>query len=207
MRNIIDYNYYIFDLGGIIINIDYTRSIQAFEDLGIPNFDKLYNQFTQTDIFDLFETGKISAQHFINKLLDHLPSGISPNKVVSAWNAMILDAPKERIQLLQQLRSSGKQIYMLSNINEIHHERAWREWAKSSSLMPEEIYNKLYLSHQIGLRKPNTEVFEFVCKDIGIQPEQALFVDDSIQHIESARNFGLNTVHLTGEMEFVQLFS
>jgi len=207
MQEIHDFDYYILDLGGIIINIDYTLSIKAFKDLGIPNFNELYNQFAQSDIFDQFETGKISAQHFINKLLDHLPSGTSPNKVVAAWNAMILDAPPHRIELLRQLRASGKQIYMLSNINEIHHERAWREWAKSSAAMPEDIYNKLYLSHQIGLRKPDQDVFEFVCNDIGIEPAQALFIDDSIQHIESARKFGLNTIHLTDGMEFSQLFS
>ncbi len=207
MRDPKSFDHYILDLGGVIINIDYYRSIHAFEALGIPEFNALYNQFAQSQIFDQYETGKISSQQFINKLLDHLPAGITPNKVVSAWNAMILDVPAVRIELLLKLREEGKKLYMLSNINEIHQDRAWREWRKTSDVLPEEIYHKLYLSHIVGMRKPNTDIFQFVCKDIGIEPQEALFIDDSIQHIEGAKKIGLNALHLTEDMDITQLFS
>ena len=87
----------IFDLGGVIINLDYQKTISAFQQLGMSNFEQVYSQMAQTDLFDLYETGQISTQHFINLLLPHLPVGTSPNKVVAAWNAMILDVPLKKI--------------------------------------------------------------------------------------------------------------
>jgi hypothetical protein len=75
----------IFDLGGVIINLDYKRTIHAFEQLGMEDFHTIYSQATQTNLFDDFETGKISAQRFINSLLPYLKPGTTPNKVVHAW--------------------------------------------------------------------------------------------------------------------------
>ena len=90
----------LFDLGGVLIRLDYQRTITAFKQLGISNFDELYTQANQQQLFDLFETGMISPQRFINQLLDFLPNGASPNQVVNAWNAMILDVPDASIDVL-----------------------------------------------------------------------------------------------------------
>jgi len=90
----------IFDLGGVILNLNYQLTIEAFKSLGIEDFDKMYSQAKQNDLFDRFEIGQISSQYFINSLLPFLPNGTSPNKVVNAWNAMILDFPQERLRLI-----------------------------------------------------------------------------------------------------------
>jgi len=90
----------IFDYGGVIINIDYQATIEAFNALGTIDFEEIYSQASQSNLFNQIETGEISGQYFINQLLDYLPSGASPNKVVAAWNAMIKDVPKDRIELL-----------------------------------------------------------------------------------------------------------
>ena len=112
----------IFDFGGVIINIDYFATIRAFESLGIRDIATIYSQQAQSDLFNDFETGKISPQKFINSLLDMLPPGTSPNKVVSAWNAMLLDIPVERISFLQTLKSKYK-IYLLSNTNQLQRSK------------------------------------------------------------------------------------
>jgi len=85
----------IFDFGGVIININYNDTIEAFKALGIEDFESMYTQAQQSDLFNQIETGEISAQRFINGVLDYLPSGTSPNEVVAAWNAMIKDVPKK----------------------------------------------------------------------------------------------------------------
>lgn len=196
----------VFDFGGVIINIDYELTIEAFKKLGIDNFEALYSQANQSNLFDDIETGKISPQHFINGLLDLLPSGISPNQVVHAWNAMLLDIPKDRIQLLKEL-SSNYRIFLLSNTNSIHIDAALRTWNKVSDTPMESIFETIYFSHKIGMRKPNMEIFNYVCNEHRLSKDETLFIDDSIQHIEGAKKSGLQTLHLTGGLNIQDVFS
>lgn len=197
----------IFDFGGVLINIDYSATIRAFQKLGIHDFDGMYSQAMQSNLFDELEIGKISPQRFINGLLDFLPAGTSPNKVVEAWNAMILNVPPSSIELLKQLKSQGYTLFMLSNTNEIHINAAYREWDKVSDERPQALFNHVYLSNEIGMRKPNSEIFEFVCQEQAFKPSETLFIDDSIQHIEAAKKVGLNTFHLTPDQSLQDLFS
>lgn len=196
----------IFDFGGVLINIDYQATIDAFRALGNDDFEQLYSQAQQSDLFDAIETGRISPQHFINGLLNLLPKGTSPNQVVHAWNAMILDVPAHRIEFLQELKKTHR-IYLLSNTNSIHIDKALREWNAASDLSIYELFDAVYLSHEIGMRKPDREIFEFVCEKHGLNPETTLFIDDSIQHIEGARNAGLNAYHLQKGEEIQAVFS
>lgn len=197
----------IFDFGGVIININYQDTIEAFKALGIDDFESMYTQAQQSDLFNDIETGSISAQRFINGVLDYLPTGTSPNAVVSAWNAMIKDVPSKTIDLLIQLKAQGYQLYLLSNTNEIHINVALRAWDKTNHKGPDHIFDKVYLSHEMGMRKPNKEIFEFVCKTENLVPAETLFIDDSIQHIEGATSIGLQTYHLQNQEEIYSLFS
>ncbi len=196
----------IFDFGGVIINIDYQVTIEAFKKLGIDNFEELYSQANQSNLFDDIETGKISPQHFINGLLKFLPNGISPNQVVHAWNAMLLDIPKSRIELLQEL-SAKYRIFLLSNTNSIHIDAALRTWNKISDEPIESVFETVYFSHVVGMRKPNVEIFNYVCEKHELNTKETLFIDDSIQHIEGAKKSGLQTLHLTGTLDIQDVFS
>ena len=196
----------IFDFGGVIINIDYEATINAFKDLGISDFDALYSQAAQSDLFDAIETGRISPQHFINGILQLLPAGVTPNQVVHAWNAMILDIPKERIEFLQQL-SQTHDIYLLSNTNSIHIDKAMREWNNKTQADINDIFKKVYLSHEMGMRKPDVEIFRHVCQEQGLDPSKTLFIDDSIQHIHGAREAGLHAHHLLSKETIQSILS
>lgn len=196
----------IFDLGGVILNIDYQRTIDAFKKLGVDNFETCFSQASQTKIFDDFETGQISSQQFINGLLPYLKEGTSPNKVVQAWNAIVLDQPKEKIELLKTLKKSYP-LYLLSNTNALHVQVVRRRWAEVTPESMEHFFDKIYFSHEIHLRKPNEEIFRYVCDDQKLNPENVLFIDDSIQHIVGAQRFGLQTIHLTSPEDLYQIFS
>jgi HAD superfamily hydrolase (TIGR01509 family) len=200
------YTAVIFDLGGVIIHIDYAATIHAFENLGHSDFHNVYSQAQQSGLFDELETGKISGQRFVNELLPYLKRGTSPNKVVAAWNAMIGAIPKERIALLQKVREKYP-VYLLSNTNELHMQAVQRSWQEASEKPMSEFFDHIYLSHEIGMRKPNAEIFEFVCRENKLNPSETLFIDDSIQHIEGAKSCGLQTVHLTDFELLDQLFS
>lgn len=196
----------IFDFGGVLINIDYHLTIAAFKELGILDFEERYSQANQSSLFSDLEVGKISTQRFINDLLSFLPSGISPNKVVHAWNAMILDVPKPAVDLLTSLKGKYR-LFVLSNTNEIHIPKALKEWNKTSNVDFYDCFEHVYLSHEMGLRKPNEEIFKRVCAEQNIQPENALFIDDSSQHLIGAGKIGLNTFHLTSDIELASVFS
>lgn len=196
----------IFDLGGVILNIDYHKTAQAFQNLGLENFDEIYSQAQQSGLFDDFETGKISGQYFINQLLKFLPKNVSPNEVVAAWNAMILDFPLENLNLLRELHTT-KNCVLLSNTNEIHLQcfnRKLKEVSMEESLQP--FFKKVYFSHEIGKRKPHLSTFEFVCCENNFIPEQTVFIDDSFQHIEGANKLGLETYLLQKGEQLVDLF-
>ncbi len=200
------YEQIIFDLGGVLIDIDYQATEKAFIELGLKDFGEKYSQLNQSDLFDKLEIGEISAQHFINKILPFCPEGTSPNKIVAAWNAMLGEFPKEKIELLQQVKRRLP-IYMLSNTNEIHIPKVYEAWGKVSDEPMSALFDKIYLSFEIGKRKPDVSTFEWVCYSLKINPETTLFIDDSPQHIEGAKKAGLQTFYYQSKTEFLEFFN
>ena len=196
----------LFDLGGVLIDIDYQATENAFIELGVEDFQEQYTQFQQNQLFDLFETGQISAQHFINKLLPITRKGTSPNEVVHAWNAMIGSFPKEKIELLERL-SKQIRIALLSNTNELHMVQVKRAWVNASSVSFEYLFEQVFLSHEIEQRKPDLETFSWVCEQLQVLPKKVLFIDDCPQHIDGASSAGLQTHFYQNPEAFYALFS
>lgn len=186
----------IFDLGGVLLNIDYKLTEQAFVKLGIANFAEMYSQLRQSTLFDDFEIGKTSPAEFIKALQENSGTDISYNDMVTAWNAMLLDFPLRRLQILQQLRIHYDLI-LLSNTNEIH-EQAFNSIINSAHSIPNigTFFDRVYLSHRIGMRKPNVEVFERILTENSLQPQHTFFIDDSPQHVEGAKKAGIQALWL-----------
>lgn len=202
-----DYDAVIFDLGGVILNLDYNRTATAFKELGLQNFDEIFSQSNQSDLFDQFEIGKVSQFHFINRILDQLPQGTTGNQVVHAWNAMILDFPAERLRWLENFGKTTP-IYLFSNNNAIHLDAVRRSLAKTVGHTELERYFKAsYFSHTYGKRKPYAENFLAVCAEQGLIPERTLFIDDSNHHVLGAREAGLQAILLEKGQEIQSLFS
>ena len=186
----------IFDFGGVIIEIEFDRVRQAFSLLGIGDFDKHFNQFQQSMVFDSFDTGRVSEDEFFSELEKHLRPGVKRAEVVAAWNAMLGRFPEENFQFLMDIKKRYN-TYLLSNTNATHipfYFQKLKEWFGIESM--DVFFKKTYYSHQIHLRKPDTAVFDFVCSDAGLEKRETLFIDDSPQHIIGARKAGLRAYHL-----------
>jgi putative hydrolase of the HAD superfamily len=187
----------IFDLGGVILNIDYSKTIEAFKNLGINNFNEIYTQAEQSHIFDKFETGQISAQEFRDYIKSVANQPLTDSQIDVAWNAMLLDLPTQRIDLLNQLKKDYP-IYLYSNTNSIHLEAfkniIQQQFGNRNIL--EDTFNQTYYSHLIKKRKPNAEGFEKIIKENELQPKTTLFIDDSQQHILGAQKVGLKSLWL-----------
>jgi len=187
----------IFDLGGVLLNIDYTATEKAFADLGIADFHTKFSQLSQTNFFDDWETGKISQDAFISGMREAAHGvPLSDSQILHAWNAMLLDFPLRRLQILQQLRIYYD-LFLLSNTNETH-EKAFNTTLKENHGIPSigHFFDKVYYSHRVGLRKPGKEIFQRILDENNLKPEHTLFIDDSPQHIATAKSLGLQTIHL-----------
>lgn len=195
----------IFDLGGVLLNLDYDLTEKAFISLGMPNFGESYSQLQQVQLFDRYETGEISSFHFVNRLLDLLPPGTTANQVVHAWDAMILDFPAERLQFLEELSKSHR-LFLLSNTNDLHIDAVRRSLEKTAGHRNlEQYFEKTYFSSAIGMRKPDSKIFEFVCSENNLDPAKTVFIDDSPQHIEGAKSVGIEAFLLEKNQEVFDL--
>ena len=194
----------ILDFGGVIINLDYSKPVDEFKKLGISDSKKLYSKEEQTSLFDSLECGQISDEKFLNEI--RKKSNTNDLELIKkAWNSILLNIPEERVHLLKKLSLKYK-IYLLSNTNSIHlneiisayGEKKWRNFIS--------IFNEVYFSNQIGMRKPNEDVFFYLIKKNKLDVSKTLFIDDSPQHIKTAKKIGFKTYHLTDKEDIVSLF-
>ena len=194
----------IFDLGGVLLNIDYRLTIAAFNELGVKNADLFYSKKIQHPIFDKIEIGAISPKEFLDALQKECKNA-NVEQVENAWNSMLLDLPENRLDCIKNLKNNYK-IFLLSNTNEIHI-KAFRkkigekQWEAFSSL-----FDKMYLSHQIGFRKPGKEAFQIILEENKLKPNEVFFIDDSPQHIEAAKKLGIHCHYLVEGVEICSLF-
>lgn len=185
----------IFDLGGVIMNLDLPKTIRAFETIGITDIVNDTGHYYEYPFFYDLEVGEISELAFLEELKLLLNSNASNIKIKEAWNTMILDMPKQRIDFILNLKNKYR-IFLLSNTNSIHQEKFLSEFKKEYSFPFSDLFEKAYYSHEIGLRKPNLEAFQFVLNDSNLNPKETIFIDDSIQNINAAQKVGLETFHI-----------
>ncbi len=193
----------IFDLGGVIINLNYDATAIAFNNLGVKNFDEVYSKQKQERLFDDFEKGIISPAAFREVLRKHIPDPVTDEQFDNAWEAMLQDIPPSRIKWLQDL-SKKYRIFLLSNTNEIHIKAFTQILIVTyGENIFEKTFEKIYYSCRMKMRKPDAEIFEFVLKENNLSSHETLFVDDSEQHIKGAEKVGLNVYHLKTNEDIV----
>jgi FMN phosphatase YigB (HAD superfamily) len=187
----------ILDLGGVLLNLDLSRCFERFR-RHVPNIDPatFVGREHQLGFFSEFEVGKIEAEELLWKFNEHHGSALNMGLFTECWNSMVLDFPSGRIDRLRLL-GKKKRLFLLSNINEIH-ERTLHERYDAHSPEPfSRLFERMYLSHRLGMRKPDRAVFQHLIDENGLEPERTLFIDDSKQHILGAAETGIRAVHLT----------
>ncbi|MCY7360872.1 MAG: HAD family phosphatase [Ignavibacteria bacterium] len=197
----------IFDLGGVLLNIDYQKPIDSFKELGINNIESVFNQFVQNDISIEYEKGFITDKDFRNHLRAYSNIILTDDWIDKAWNSILLDFPNERFDMLRKLKSNYA-LYLLSNTNSLHQQGFNKILSKQiHPLQLENFFIKAYYSHKIGLRKPDDAIFNFVLNDAAILPNETLYIDDSIQHIETANRLNFITHHLKKDEEIITVIN
>lgn len=196
----------IFDLGGVIINIRYQNALEALQKLSSSHQAIAFTQQQQSQLFDDYETGRISDGEFRQGLRQHYQIQASDEQIDAAWNSLLLDIPAERIRLLQELGQRYR-LFLLSNTNGIHLDCFARIVAGTGPIASlEEVFEKTYYSHLLGQRKPDASVFEHILRTHELERQETLFIDDSIQHIEGAQKVGLRTFLLAPPLTLNEIF-
>ncbi len=183
----------LFDLGDVLIDIDFQKVKVAFENLGITEFDKQFSQMTASRLFEDLETGKISDADFYASIQQQSKTSLSETDIKNAWNAILQDFRAESMQKLTDLKQTHR-LFLLSNTNAIHLTEVNNILQRQLGISNLDVFfEKAYYSHVVGLRKPHREVFDYVLKDAGILAAETIFIDDTPPNIETAHQLGFST--------------
>jgi len=196
----------IFDWGGVITDLHLNATKRAFLELGLAIFDESIPHNPNDDLFIPFEIGKITPAEFRDSIRRKTSNNLSDEMIDRAWNALLGELPPERWQILEK---AGKHFrtFLLSNTNAIHLPYYYGQIQKQyGSYGYAHLFEKTYLSYELGLRKPNAAIFKYVLDDAGIIPEETMFIDDFIENIDTARLIGFQTIHLKSPLTLTDIF-
>lgn len=197
----------IFDLGGVILDIDENIVYQELEKLGI-NVSELPRSKEFMDIMSKFDTGIYTAPTFRKKMKALLGlEKMTDQKFDSIWNAMLLDIPRERVEAIEQIKKHYK-IFLMSNTNEIHYDLYVRDLQLRFGYDEfDKLFHKSYFSFAEHLEKPDPRFFELILDHEHLLPEETLFIDDTEKNIKVAQSLGIRTYHISREELVRNLFS
>lgn len=194
----------IFDLGNVIIDLDLPRSEQEL--IKLIGKKQLETIVAETNILERFEIGIVSEEIFLTTLKG--TQNLENQAIIDAWNAMLLGLPAHRLDMLEALKNKYN-VYLLSNTNKIHLDWVYQYLEKRYNIkdFEERFFHKAYYSHLINLRKPNTNIYEYVLADAKMNAQETLFIDDNADNIEGAKYLGIQTIlHPIGD-EIVTVLS
>ena len=196
----------IFDLGGVVLDIDENIVYKELEKMGIRTSELAHSKEFM-DIMSKFDTGIYTAPTFRKKTKAILgQEKMTDQKFDSIWNSMLLDIPRERIAALEQIRKHYK-IFLMSNSNEIHYDLYVRDLQLRFGYNEfDELFNKSYFSFAEHLEKPNPRFFELILDHEHLLPEETLFIDDTAANIRAAKALGLHTYHISRDELVRNLF-
>jgi FMN phosphatase YigB (HAD superfamily) len=186
----------IFDLGGVLLNLDTAQTRDAFIKLGLKQIDELFRIGHADGFFKEYEVGAITDEEFVERARKLSNPGTTGSQVIDAWNVMLLDFPAERVKHLQQLKNKYR-VFLFSNTNAIHLKAFHKSYQDVYGSAMDDLFEKAYYSHVISKRKPDVAAFEYVINDSKVNAAETLFIDDALINVEGARLAGLQAVHLT----------
>jgi len=197
----------IFDLGGVLLNIDFSLTQRAFAELGMKNAAEKFGQHMQLGFFDQLDRGEISDEEFFEKVKAEMPADTSHNDIRSAWNTMVLDFPEENYSLLKKLASRYR-LFLMSNTNSIHfpeYQKQMQEKFGISGL--DELFEKAYYSFEIGKRKPEPDFFELILQENHLNAEETVFIDDTHSNAIASAKCGIKGLFLAENTKLTDYFS
>ncbi|CND00674.1 phosphatase [Yersinia frederiksenii] len=183
---------YIFDLGNVIVDIDFKRVLGVWSKLSSVPLATLSERFTMGEVFQQHERGEISDEDFARQLSDEMGLSLSFEQFAEGWQAVFVALRPEVITIMQRLRKEGHRVVVLSNTNRLHCNHWPQHYPEVAAAA-----DHLYLSQDLGMRKPEARIYQHVLSAENIPAEQAVFFDDVEANIVAARIEGITAIYVT----------
>lgn len=196
----------IFDLGGVLLNIDESLTVEAFRKILKPGLDFSRQWEHLPELIGSMETGKWDQGQFCDYLMPFARPGIEPSQLVDAWCAMILDVPVSRVNMVKEL-SHHAGLYLLSNTDPLHIREYEAEFLYRFGFPLSGLFTKVFYSSDIGMRKPSPEPFHHVLNEAGLAVGETLFVDDREENCRTAENLGLKAIRVPANTGLEAVFT
>lgn len=190
----------IFDFGGVIYNIDFSKAKKAFAKIGVHHFDQLYSQAIQNHLFEKLEMDLISPHEFRDEIRKLAELELSDEKIDAAWNSLLIGFDERRLELLNELKRNYR-IFLFSNTNRIHYSFFLKQFQALTNYKSfDGLFVKSFFSFDIKKRKPDLDSYQHLISTMQIDPSETLFVDDSVQNLKPAAKLGIKCWHLTEDV-------
>lgn len=192
----------VFDFGDIFINLDKKLFAEELQKIHISQESE-----EMLSILQQYEMGLVSTDKFLTFFEERLH--VSQDKLKRAWNSILLDFPKERLRFIQNLSESKKyRLFLLSNTNDLHISWIQQNWGMEQYKAFKICFEQFYLSHEINLRKPNNNIYEFVLTSNDLEPKETLFIDDTKENTDAAKALGIHIWNLKpGKEDVLELLT
>ncbi|MFT4463735.1 MAG: glucose-1-phosphatase [Sodalis sp. (in: enterobacteria)] len=191
---------YIFDLGNVVIDIDFNRALGVWSNFSRVPLATLQKEFVMGEVFEQHERGDITDEAFAAKICGELGIALSFEQFTAGWQAVFVGLRPEMVEILTRLLEQGHRVVILSNTNRLHC-----DYWPSQYPEVQEYVDKLYLSQDLGMRKPDPAIYRYVLEQEGSTADGAVFFDDNADNIAAARQVGIRSVHVT-DREVVPVF-
>ena len=194
----------LFDLGHVIVELDQNRTKKALSDLLDIPYDGHHERVDE--IFLKFETGKISKELFINYLIEFGDHTVQALDIIQAWNAMLIGVKKETVDLLRFFKKNYH-CWVYSNTNALHMQSMTDYFEKAHDITDwkTDLFHQVYLSYELGFRKPDSQGFEMILAENKIDSKEVVFIDDHLPNLEAASALGFQVIHKKPEDNFVEV--
>ena len=204
----------IFDLGGVLLDLNMQGIGEACRRLGInpelffvrtddKNTSTVCQGISASKTITDYQVGEMTSEEFLELILSHCVKGITKDDIIEVWNACIGPMPKERLDMILELRRKGFHTHLLSNTNDLHWEEIKRRYLSEEGYTCADLFDNVFVSHEMHLAKPDPEIYHSAVRQIGRPAAQCLFIDDTLINVEAAKHEGLQGAWLDLSKESV----
>lgn len=196
----------LFDLGGVIMDIERMRAVRALEAIGLKDAGTLLGEYSQQGPFGALESGAITVDEWRDTIIGHIGRPVDPDAVDRAFVAFLVGIPAHRLDALRELRRRYG-VYMLSNTNPLMWDTEIRRQFQQQGMEREDYFDGIVTSFEAKVMKPDAGIFRYAEQKLGILPGETLFLDDSEANCEAARALGWHAAHVAPGAEFTDIIS
>lgn len=191
----------LFDLGGVVIEIDFERALQVWQQWSLLSVEEMRHRFKMDEAYEQHERGEIAASDYFAHLRNLLALDASDPEIVSGWNAIFLNEIVETVDYIRAVQNELP-CFAFTNSNPTHQ----ISWMSAFPRVVES-FDQIFVSSELGLRKPEPDAFNAIADATGIHLDAMLFFDDTVENVMGARTLGMPAVHVKGHLDVKQALS